>query len=95
MFGLVIWTIEIITHALNLEFQMFPGVLYTRLFDVLFLKVLGCVLITGGLIVFILSLISFGRSWRIGIDTEHAGVLVTSGIFSITRNPICFINKGI
>ena len=29
-----------------------------------------------------------GRSWRIGIDRNTPGALVTSGIFAWTRNPI-------
>ena len=34
------------------------------------------------------SLISFGRSFRIGIDADRPGSLVTSGIFGLTRNPM-------
>lgn len=29
-----------------------------------------------------------GRSWRIGIDTNHTTALVTSGLFGWSRNPI-------
>ena len=45
-------------------------------------------MIAAGLGLFILSLISFGDSWRIGIDTRSAGDLVMTGVFSLTRNPI-------
>lgn len=41
-----------------------------------------------GLVLFLLALISFGRSFRVGIDEEHPGKLVTSGVFAFTRNPI-------
>jgi protein-S-isoprenylcysteine O-methyltransferase Ste14 len=34
------------------------------------------------------SLVSFGRSFRVGIDTEHPDKLITSGIFRVSRNPI-------
>jgi protein-S-isoprenylcysteine O-methyltransferase Ste14 len=34
------------------------------------------------------SLISFGQSFRVGIDTEHPDKLITSGVFAISRNPI-------
>jgi len=40
------------------------------------------------LVLMALSLISFGSSFRVGIDTEHPDALVTSGVFGITRNPI-------
>ena len=31
---------------------------------------------------------SFGMSFRVGIDTDHPGKLVTSGVFAYSRNPI-------
>ncbi len=34
------------------------------------------------------SLVSFGRSFRVGIDAEHPDSLVTSGVFAYSRNPI-------
>lgn len=34
------------------------------------------------------SLVSFGKSFRIGIDFENPDLLVTSGVFGISRNPI-------
>jgi protein-S-isoprenylcysteine O-methyltransferase Ste14 len=40
------------------------------------------------LILFLLSLISFGKSFRVGIDEEHPGGLVTTGVFALCRNPI-------
>jgi protein-S-isoprenylcysteine O-methyltransferase Ste14 len=40
------------------------------------------------LALFLWSLLSFGRSFRVGIDEEHPGTLVTSGAFAISRNPI-------
>jgi protein-S-isoprenylcysteine O-methyltransferase Ste14 len=34
------------------------------------------------------SLISFGRSFRVGIDVDHPDELVTAGVFAYSRNPI-------
>ncbi len=34
------------------------------------------------------SLFSFGKSFRVGIDTTHPDILVTTGVFAFTRNPI-------
>ena len=48
----------------------------------------GAVLVAMGLLLFALALASFGASWRVGIDEEHPGDLVTAGIFRFTRNPI-------
>lgn len=88
MVGLVIWTYEVIINAIHTDYFILPRSLFVILFDNLILKITGCILIAFGLVIFILSLISFGKSWRVGIDKENPGSLVTTGIFSITRNPI-------
>ncbi|WP_099469438.1 methyltransferase family protein [Konateibacter massiliensis] len=41
-----------------------------------------------GILLFIGALISFGKSFRVGLDENHPGELVTTGAFSISRNPI-------
>lgn len=42
----------------------------------------------GGIALMLWSLVSFGRSFRVGIDTERPDTLVTTGAFAYTRNPI-------
>ena len=49
---------------------------------------IGVTFCTCGLGLLLLSLISFGRSFRVGIDTDRPDRLVTSGIFAVSRNPI-------
>ncbi len=49
---------------------------------------LGVLFCMSGLLMFLWSLISFGRSFRVGIDTEHPDRLITTGAFAFTRNPI-------
>jgi protein-S-isoprenylcysteine O-methyltransferase Ste14 len=41
-----------------------------------------------GVFILVLSLVSFGKSFRVGIDVDEPGVLVTTGIFAFSRNPI-------
>lgn len=48
----------------------------------------GVALCLGRLSVLVASLVSFGRSFRVGIDVDHPDELVTTGIFSVSRNPI-------
>jgi protein-S-isoprenylcysteine O-methyltransferase Ste14 len=49
---------------------------------------LGLMFCLAGLLLLLWSLLSFGRSFRIGIDTEHPGGLITGGVFAYSRNPI-------
>jgi protein-S-isoprenylcysteine O-methyltransferase Ste14 len=48
----------------------------------------GVGLCVGGVLILLLSLVSFGNSFRVGIDVEKPGRLVTTGIFAVSRNPI-------
>jgi protein-S-isoprenylcysteine O-methyltransferase Ste14 len=49
---------------------------------------IGVALCITGLLTLWVSLISFGRSFRVGIDVENPDQLVTTGIFARSRNPI-------
>jgi protein-S-isoprenylcysteine O-methyltransferase Ste14 len=49
---------------------------------------IGIGLCCGGLLVMLASLISFGRSFRVGIDVDRPDKLVTGGMFAFSRNPI-------
>ena len=65
-----------------------PSVVRKPLFyseSVAWLGVLACAV---GLLLLLWSLISFKRSFRIGIDTDRPDTLITSGIFAFSRNPI-------
>jgi protein-S-isoprenylcysteine O-methyltransferase Ste14 len=90
MAGLLAWSLEVVVHAFDMDFHIFPDAVYGMFFDIPAVKSLGALVITAGFVVFVSSLIAFGRSWRIGIDTRNPGTLVTTGIFAVTRNPIFF-----
>lgn len=49
---------------------------------------IGVFFCLAGLSLLLWSLVSFGRSFRVGIDTEHPDRLITTGVFAVTRNPI-------
>ena len=49
---------------------------------------IGVLFCAAGLLLLMWSLISFGKSFRVGIDTEHPDKLITTGVFAVTRNPI-------
>jgi protein-S-isoprenylcysteine O-methyltransferase Ste14 len=86
--GLVIWIVELLLVALHSHYRLFPSFLETELFPSDVISLIGCAVVTSGLVVFLLAFISFGDSWRIGFDTRTPGALVTTGIFAYTRNPI-------
>ncbi len=48
----------------------------------------GVAACAAGLLVLLWSLVSFGRSFRVGIDVNQPDELITSGIFALSRNPI-------
>ncbi|MFZ0030603.1 MAG: isoprenylcysteine carboxylmethyltransferase family protein [Candidatus Cybelea sp.] len=65
-----------------------PRVIRSELFVSTWQSWFGVAVCALALIVMFASLISFGKSFRVGIDTGRPGKLVTSGIFGVTRNPI-------
>jgi protein-S-isoprenylcysteine O-methyltransferase Ste14 len=52
------------------------------------LKYAGIALCYCGLAIFLWALVSFGKSWRIGIDEKTSNELITNGAFRFSRNPI-------
>lgn len=59
-----------------------------RFFNSNVLAWIGVFFCIASLVMMALSLIAFGRSFRIGIDVDNPDRLITSGIFAISRNPI-------
>jgi protein-S-isoprenylcysteine O-methyltransferase Ste14 len=49
---------------------------------------IGAALLFGGLILLLIGHINLGASWRIGIEEAARPGLVTTGLYSICRNPI-------
>ena len=88
MAGLLIWSGEIVLRGLWPGASFFPAVMGKPFFDSRAADGLGVAAIVTGLALFAAALWSFGRSWRIGIDHDRPGTLITRGIFAFTRNPI-------
>lgn len=66
----------------------FPGVSRQEFFRSALVSWVGVLFCIAGLSVLFISLISFGKSFRIGIDPDEPDKLVTTGIFGLSRNPI-------
>ena len=65
-----------------------PTISHHKFFEFEIAGWIGICFCLAGLVLFTLSLISFGSSFRVGIDIDQPDKLVTSGIFAYTRNPI-------
>lgn len=48
----------------------------------------GVILAVSGCVLTVLSQISMGESWRVGVDQDEKTELVTDGAFRVVRNPI-------
>jgi protein-S-isoprenylcysteine O-methyltransferase Ste14 len=85
--GLLVWSFEIVRHSVHWNTDTLP-VVDRYFFNVPAVQITGLVIAGLGLIIFLSALISFGSSWRVGIDKENPGNLITTGIFAFSRNPI-------
>jgi protein-S-isoprenylcysteine O-methyltransferase Ste14 len=83
-----LWLFEIFIHSLHFNIQFLPPALVDPLFKNQNIQLAGAVVIFVSILIFSLALISFKSSWRVGIDTSAPGGLITTGIFSMSRNPI-------
>lgn len=65
-----------------------PSIARRRFFEFGLTSWAGVLCCLAGLTLLLLSLVSFGKSFRIGIDQDRPDKLVTTGVFAISRNPI-------
>jgi protein-S-isoprenylcysteine O-methyltransferase Ste14 len=57
-------------------------------FENLYLQILGIIILILALVWIAIAQHQMSNSWRIGIDEKNKTVLVTKGLFGISRNPI-------
>ncbi len=65
-----------------------PTLSTQKFFDSLVISWLGVLLCMLGVILFLWGIVSFGRSFRVGIDADQPDKLVTNGAFVVSRNPL-------
>ncbi|MCL2116566.1 MAG: isoprenylcysteine carboxylmethyltransferase family protein [Methanobrevibacter sp.] len=81
---LILWAILILLKVFNIEIP----IIFDLIIKNSYLSYIGVILCYMGLAIFLSALISFGNSWRVGIDNNNQGKLVTAGVFKYSRNPI-------
>ena len=79
---------EVVAYAWPLPAQLVPPWLDTILVETTWANVIGAVIVLTGVVIYGLALRAFGESWRLGIDRDKPGALVTDGIFAWSRNPV-------
>ncbi len=82
------WAYAVVGYAWPLATPPGPAWFGVVLLETIWAKAAGALLLLGGLAIYALALRAFGDSWRLGIDRQRPGALVTSGVFAWIRNPI-------
>ena len=74
---------------LSIFFELpFPAILTKMFWEIDITNIIAIIICTISLIWFGITLKTFGRSFRVGIDEKTNEKLITNGTFSISRNPI-------
>lgn len=84
---IILFISELVKPAFKFSYSVLPEFLTQNLFNSISLKVLGATLITISLIFLVFTLHVFSKSLRFGMDSKNLGKLITTSIFSISRNP--------
>jgi protein-S-isoprenylcysteine O-methyltransferase Ste14 len=83
-----LWAVAVVIGAVA------PGVLSGSLLFSPLLSTLrvaryvGLLVVVLSFVILVLAQVALGKAWRLGIDEENPGELVTHGIYALCRNPI-------
>lgn len=67
--------------------SILPAILTNSIFDTSILKIAGSLIIFLSLLLWLVTLFHFKTSIRFGLNEKNSGKLITTGIFSVSRNP--------
>ncbi|MCF6333757.1 MAG: DUF1295 domain-containing protein [Draconibacterium sp.] len=84
---LILLIFELTITAFQISHTNLPCFISNNFVDSLFLKVVGTLLILTSLVFMGFTLQNFNKSLRFGMDPNNLGKLITTGIFSVSRNP--------
>ncbi|MEE4285574.1 MAG: isoprenylcysteine carboxylmethyltransferase family protein [Mariniphaga sp.] len=89
VFGLLflVWLAELARVAFQFSWLLLPEFVTKSLLNFQWLRFAGAILIFISLAFWVLTLLDFRFSLRFGLDEKNLGKLITSGIFSRSRNP--------
>ena len=78
---------ELVKPVFKISCSVLPEFLTQIFFNSIFMEVTGVLLIVAAQIFLLFTLHNFNKSLRFGMDSKNLGMLITTGIFSISRNP--------
>ena len=84
---LLLWVWEIAKPVFQVSVSILHESITHQLIESAFLKIAGVLVISTSLVLLTLTLFHFKNSLRFGMDEKNKGKLVTTGIFSVSRNP--------
>jgi protein-S-isoprenylcysteine O-methyltransferase Ste14 len=85
---LIAWFYEVFAHGLPLVGHGDPWSLGVSVIQNSLVRFSGLAILASGLVLYTVALFALGRSWRMGIDVDNPGPLVTTGLYGWSRNPI-------
>jgi protein-S-isoprenylcysteine O-methyltransferase Ste14 len=83
----MIWLWGLAESALHLQQPVLPSFLTKRIIESYILEATGAGFIFLSVILMLFTLLHFKSSLRFGLSKNNPGKLITTGIFSLTRNP--------
>lgn len=87
MIILLFWIFELVRPLVSLSFSILPESITILIINSFYLKIAGISIIIVSLVVFRITLLHFKTSLRFGLNDKQPGQLITTGIFSVSRNP--------
>lgn len=89
LFGNVnLWAAVVLIDVLLPDILSRSWLLGASFLDLRVTKWIGLIAVVLAFLILIPAQIALGKAWRLGIDEQNPGELVTGGIYALTRNPI-------
>lgn len=85
---LLVWGYEVIAYGFAISFHIGPTAAHAELLPSPIFKMVGVLLAFAAVSLYGVGLKHLGEAWRLGVDRDKAGPLVTNGIYAWTRHPI-------
>jgi len=84
---ILMWLFELIKPAFQISFSVLPVWIVNPLIESFLIKIAGVIVTCFALVFMLITLIHFEKSLRFGMNEKNPGKLITTGIFSVSRNP--------